>query len=408
MPITIQEISDAAISSLKATNYQESSIYENTKLFGRLLKFAQSRGQLYYTTELGTSFCSMKGGEKTNRYCKHSMQLRYRCIEICNGYLETGVIELKMRKTTKTATPMTSDYKYIFHKYLTALEADGKQANTIASFRNVVCKFLMYLESQETVSLNKASAEAVNGFISDIRATWAEGSIRTALSALRSFFKYTGSSTLCHSTDRIRPIRQHKIIPVLSDGEEQCLSNALTSNKSISKRDRAIILISLLTGMRACDIVEIRMKDIDWQSGIISIVQRKTGNLLSIPLLPVLGNAIFDYIMHERLSAGNGIVFLREIAPYVPLCGHPACYAIIRRVMRSVKMTYDGKYCGTRLLRHNAASKMLRADTPIETISAVMGHADPDSTDIYITTDSDRLRECCLPIPLTTECGGGD
>ena len=54
---------------------------------------------------------------------------------------------------------------------------------------------------------------------------------------------------------------------------------------------------------------------------------------------------------------------------------------------------------GTRLLRHNAASRLLRAAVPLPTISAVLGHASPDSTDVYLCVDRDRLLECVLAIP---------
>ena len=54
---------------------------------------------------------------------------------------------------------------------------------------------------------------------------------------------------------------------------------------------------------------------------------------------------------------------------------------------------------GTRLLRHNAASRLLRAAVPLPTISAVLGHASPESTNLYLSVDEDRLLECVLPVP---------
>lgn len=50
------------------------------------------------------------------------------------------------------------------------------------------------------------------------------------------------------------------------------------------------------------------------------------------------------------------------------------------------------------LLRHNAASTMVKNEVPIETIAAILGHSSSDTTDIYITTDEVRLRECVLPM----------
>ena len=54
---------------------------------------------------------------------------------------------------------------------------------------------------------------------------------------------------------------------------------------------------------------------------------------------------------------------------------------------------------GTRVLRHSAASRLLRAAVPLPTISAVLGHADPESTNLYLSVDEARLLECVLPVP---------
>ena len=50
------------------------------------------------------------------------------------------------------------------------------------------------------------------------------------------------------------------------------------------------------------------------------------------------------------------------------------------------------------MLRHNAASTMVKNEVPISTIAAILGHASTDTTDAYITTDAVRLRECVLPM----------
>jgi site-specific recombinase XerD len=116
-------------------------------------------------------------------------------------------------------------------------------------------------------------------------------------------------------------------------------------------------------------------------------------------MLPVLGNAIADYIAYERPIRNGGALFLRQKSPHTRLSGHTACYAIIRRVLAIAGISLDGRICGVRLLRHSAASKMLRAEVPLETISAILGHSDSNSTEIYLSTDDIRMRECCLRIP---------
>jgi site-specific recombinase XerD len=283
--------------------------------------------------------------------------------------------------------------------FLTSLVQDGKSKNTLDSFRNVSCKYFLFLESLGVTSLESATKETVQGFLSCIRETWAEGSLRTALSALRSLFRHTGQADLLETADHIRPIRTHRIIPVLTEQEECLLWNALEKSGDISKRDKAIVLLCLITGLRACDVTRLRTSDINWHTDTISVVQQKTGNPLSIPLLPALGNAIAEYMISERPANREEILFLSKNGPHGPLAGHTPCRAIILRTLRIAGISLDGRICGTRLLRHNAASKMLRSEIPIETISAVLGHSAPDSTEIYLATDESRMRECCLSIP---------
>ena len=58
-----------------------------------------------------------------------------------------------------------------------------------------------------------------------------------------------------------------------------------------------------------------------------------------------------------------------------------------------------GRINGTRMMRHNAASHMVRKGIPLPAIAEVLGHSDPNSTMIYISTDGENLAKCTLPIP---------
>jgi len=125
----------------------------------------------------------------------------------------------------------------------------------------------------------------------------------------------------------------------------------------------------------------------------------KTGNPVTHPLLPAVGNALSDYILHEHPETSYKQVFIRILAPYIPLRDHAAVYYIIRSAFSKADNPFDQRSCGTTLLRHNAASMMLRNGIPQETIAAVLGHADPNTTSIYITTDEERLRDYVLALP---------
>jgi integrase len=149
--------------------------------------------------------------------------------------------------------------------------------------------------------------------------------------------------------------------------------------------------------MRSCDIINLHIADIEWRSKCITIIQHKTGNPLTIPLLPVVGNAISEYLLEERPDCEYNHVFVRTVAPFCPLVDHSSVYEIIRKVF--VVAGASETACGTRKLRHNAASKMLKAGCTLPVIAASLGHAAPDTTNIYLTTDDEVLKECILPLP---------
>ena len=90
-------------------------------------------------------------------------------------------------------------------------------------------------------------------------------------------------------------------------------------------------------------------------------------------------------------------MFLRCKAPHTRLADHASVYRVTATTFRTAGVT-DVKV-GTRVLRHSAASRLLRAAVPLPTISAVLGHADQESTNVYLSTDEARLLECVLPIP---------
>ena len=166
---------------------------------------------------------------------------------------------------------------------------------------------------------------------------------------------------------------------------------------TVSARDAAITLLALTTGLRACDIVNLQLGDIDWRARTASIVQQKTNNPLTVPLTDLLVGRLADYVLDQRPASDGDHLFLRSVAPHARLADHASIYRVIANVFGKAGVT-DAK-AGTRLLRHNAASRLLRAAVPLPTISAVLGHSSLESTNLYLSADRDRLLECVLDVP---------
>ncbi len=182
-------------------------------------------------------------------------------------------------------------------------------------------------------------------------------------------------------------------------GKDEDLARVVSACTSgmVSVRDAAITLLALTTGLRACDIVGLRLGDIDWRTGTIGIVQRKTRNPLTLPLAPLVTATLADYVLHERPGSGEDHVFLRCKAPHTRLADHASIYWVTATTFRTAGVS-EVKV-GTSVLRHSAASRLLRAAVALPTISAVLGHAATESTNVYLSVDRARLLECVLPVP---------
>ncbi len=109
----------------------------------------------------------------------------------------------------------------------------------------------------------------------------------------------------------------------------------------------------------------------------------------------MVGNAIANYLSKERPRTDNDFLFVGNLAPFDPLTDHASCHAIVSHAFKKAGISKQDRFFGMHMLRHNAASVMVKREVPIATIAAILGH---DTTDIYITTDEARLKECVLPM----------
>jgi len=216
----------------------------------------------------------------------------------------------------------------------------------------------------------------VLAFLESLLDRWAASSLFWVVSNFRPFLKFTGRADLVAAVNLAGVRRSRTVIGVLSD-DDQDLVVAACASGAVSARDAAITLLALTTGLRACDIIALRLADVGWRGQTIWIVQQKTGNPLTLPLPALVMGRLAGYVLGERPGSADDHVFLRAVAPHVRLADHSPVHRVITETFRKAGAT--GMKAGTRFLRHNAASRLLRAAVPLPTISAVPGHASQES-----------------------------
>ncbi len=395
MDATVTEIGTVVVTELRAASYAESTIVQYEKTIKALANFVEERGGVY-RPGLGAEFASMTLSPRTGRF---SAQRRFdygRLVAVFDSYLRTGRAGLAPRKRGGGGPhPESAEFTMLSASWELDMADRGLAPATRDAYGRVARGYLVFLESRGIGCLDGADGGSVLGFLESLSGRWAKSSLFWVVSNFRPFLTFTGRSDLVDATGLAGVRRSHPILPVLSDDDEQRVIQACAS-EVVNARDAAITLLALTTGLRACDIIGLRLRDVDWRTRTAGIVQQKTNNPLTVPLTALVVASLADYVLDERPDSPDDHVFLRCLAPHTCLADHSSIYRVIAEVFDKAEVDVKA---GTRLLRHNAASRMLRASVPLPTISAVLGHASPESTNLYMSVDRDRLLECVLDVP---------
>jgi integrase len=388
----INTICNDLLDVLVKSNYHEHTIFNYIGVVRRFKAFCEDKGITEYTPGFGKTYADDVISSKTKKFSKNRYHSQGRFIRLLNSYYNTGTFNFDMLKRGK-AEPTHEKHKKLYQDYAEFLLTKYIRESTVLFYKYELYYFLQYLEGIQFFDIDSLSSNIIINYLKSVK----QCRQRAVLCGLRLFLKYIKRDDLYIAIEGIHAYRTKRIIPTLTDDEQYRLKNTIESGK-VTYRDAAIVLLGLATGIRSCDLISLKLSDIDWINETISFNQRKTGNPVCLPLTPPIGNAIASYISEERPKTDNDFLFVRLLAPFEPLAEHASCYAVVKRVFKQAGISKDNRIFGMHMLRHNAASTMVKNEVPIATIAAILGHANTDTTDIYITTDEASLKECVLPM----------
>lgn len=394
----IKTICDALLAALDEASYNESTILNYKGLVRRFKAFCKSKGITEYTPDFGQIYAEDVINVKTGKFSKNRYNTQGRFIRLLNSYYITGSFNFDTFKHGKVE-PSNCKHVRIYHDYSLFLQTKYTKENTIHFYEYELYSFLQYLDKLMVSNIEKLTPHIVISYLKFVK----QSRQRAALCGLRLFLKYIKRNDLFVCIEGIHAFRAKTIIPTLTDEEQERIKDTIESGK-VTHRDAAIVLLGLSTGIRACDLINLKLSDINWINETISFKQNKTGNTVCLPLTISIGNSIARYLYEERPKTDSVFLFVRQLAPFGPLSDHASCYAVVSRVFKQANISKDKRIFGMHMLRHNAASTMVKNEVPIATIAAVLGHSNTDTTDIYITTDETKLKDCVLPmIGISTE-----
>ena len=224
---------------------------------------------------------------------------------------------------------------------------------------------------------------------------WSRTSLARVASSLRAFFDYAETQRWCKQgfSDGIDSPRIYgdEGLPRGPDWSQvQTLIASTVGSDPASIRDRAVIMLLALYGLRRGEVVRLRLEDIDWKAELLRVVRPKQRRIQHYPLIAPLGHALIRYLKDVRPRSAAREIFLTIKAPLRPLSAGGVT-SVIRNRLRSLGVENVPR--GPHSLRHACARHLLDEGFTFKEIGDQLGHRRASSTSLYAKLDLRALRE---------------
>lgn len=196
-------------------------------------------------------------------------------------------------------------------------------------------------------------------------------------------------------------IYEHEGIPsaLRADDVRKVLEVTRADMTSTGLRDYAILLLLATYGLRAAEIVRLRLDDIDWRRDALRVRHAKTGTYSELPLLTEPGEALLRYLERARPRSIHREVFIRIVAPHRPFKSGSILNCITGARLRAAGIIPQGRK-GPHAFRHARAVSLLRSGVPLKVIGDVLGHTSAAATAEYLKLATEDLRAVGLDLPI--------
>ena len=324
-----------------------------------------------------------------------------------NEILCTGTLSTHRFSTHKPKYSLCQWGHDLLSRYLQEREREGCAGSTLDMIRSSCSRFIVFLDDHGITGEKGVTPEVIKDFQAQDDHSTVEGKNAYAIK-IRGFLRFLAGKGLIPETLEFAvstEMAPHtSIVTTLSDIQIDAIY-AFRQNAGcpIELRDAAIIMLGLRMGLRASDISNLKLTDISWKEGSISLLQQKTGVHLKLPLPVDTGNSLYRYICEGRPRSDSPHVFIHHRAPYCRL----GTRTFGRSLKAAITTQYEGEAIhGFHVTRKTFASKLLTNGNPPATIAAALGHVGANSVDEYLATNEDKMRLCAIGLKGIKYLGG--
>jgi integrase/recombinase XerD len=347
------------------------------------LRLAERPGELITYAEIDAE----AGRRAAERRKRRMLTVRF------TGYAIRWLRFLGRLQLPAAVQPRYADRVVEFTDYL--LQERGLSPRTIAYDRRTIHEFLAQIE-KAALQLKTLTVVQVDELLAKkVRDEgYARITIQRWASTLRRFFRFAERRGWCRQGLAVAimapRVFTHEGLPIGPAWDDvKRLLAAAEGDRPVDIRDRALLMLLAVYGLRAGEVAVLCLKDFDWEHEVLSVPHSKSQRPRTYPLCRPVGDAVLRYLREVRPRSNRQEMFLTLMVPFRPLTANGLTMVVKRRLHA---LGLQLPHYGAHVLRHACATHLLAQGLSLKEIGDHLGHVLPDTTRIYAKVDLAALR----------------
>jgi len=280
-----------------------------------------------------------------------------------------------------------------------ALEERGFTVATVQQSHWHLTYFLTWYASRGRSVADVSIDEVDAYFITQSRRRWCRRTMNSVAKILRMFFRFASQQgwtrrdlSIAIQAPRIYAMEE---LPAGVDWRDVGrLFAALDVNDQKDTRDRAILMLMAIYGLRSSEVAGLRLEHLDWDRDLLRIRRNKRRGTQDYPMLPSLNDALIAYLKSVRYRPSeHRQVFLSLTPPFRPITTS-GLYTMVSDRLHALGVHIA--HYGPHSLRHACAAHLVAEGLSLKEIGDHLGHRSTRSTRIYAKVDLAGLREVAV------------
>jgi len=370
--ISLTELVTKSCRQLELLGYAEGTKRRYSRIWDHFLVYAEQKGQIYLSKELGNKFLEDHYDIETGMKLSGPQVFKVRAVTILGEMLDHNCFFRCHHKKGSQPSPQFHD---VLSEYKKLQRKKGLSERTICGKKIILVRFFNYLNERNVTNIRHLTSPDVLFYINTLK-TFRTNTRSGILFCLRDFLLFLYSEGyLSEPLNDLFPVifsnKFERLPSYYSTDEVHAILCQVDRNTEFGRRDYLVLLLAVQLAMRAGDIRQLKFEDIKWSRNTIEFVQQKTNIPLQLSLTEEFKYALADYMKNSRPKVDDPHVFIRHRAPFRPFTTHNTFYQVLNKYMPMADIKLNGRKHGLHSMRFSTASNFLQNHTTYPVISGI-------------------------------------